>query len=100
MNALQLRKLIDGVSNDFYKETEIRVLENARHALLTPALPHLDTVTRHLEEGRITVPFLEGTLDVVLNNAARDPEVKSRRSIDDQAIKKSMASYCPYLFWC
>jgi len=100
MNDIQLKRLIDRVSDDFEKERSIKVLENGRYALLKPAVPHLGDVTRELDRGKITVPFLEGSVDVVLNNAAREREVQNSRSIDDRAIERSIAKYCPYLFWC
>ena len=100
MDLTQLKRLINRVSDDFEKSEQITVLESGRHALLEPAIPHLDDVTRELKEGKITVPFLEGSVDVVLNNAAGFPEVQDSRSIDNQAIERSIAKYCPYLFWC
>lgn len=100
MNEFELRNLIDHVSNNFENEFSIKVLESGRRGLLDPALPHLDDVTRELSQGRITVRFLEGSVDVVLVNATREKEVKHSHSIDDQAIKRSIARYCPYLFWC
>jgi hypothetical protein len=100
MNESELKRLIDRVSDDFEGERSIKVLENGRYALLKPALPHLGDVTRELDKGKITVPFLEGSVDVVLNNAAREREVQKTRTIDDQAIERSIARYCPYLFWC
>lgn len=100
MDRTQLRKLINRVSNEFEKSEQIRVLESGRNALLEPAIPHLDDVTREIKEGKITVPFLEGSVDVVLNNAAGFPQVQNSRSIDSQAIERSIAKYCPYLFWC
>jgi len=100
MNQHQLKELIDRVSNDFERDESIKVLESGRFALLKPALPHLDDVTRELHERRITVRFLEGSVDVVLNNAAEDLQVRKSRAIDDSAVERSIAKYCPYLFWC
>jgi len=100
MNAGELKRLIDRVSYDFERERSIKVLESGRDALLEPALPHLDDVTRELDQGRITVRFLEGSVDVVLSNASQDWEVQQERAINARAIERSIARFCPYLFWC
>ncbi len=100
MNQLQFKRIVDYACNDFEQERKIKVLQSGRHALVEPAIPHLGTVTRELNEGKITEAFLAGGVDVVLNNAARDPEVHRRGAIDDQAVERSIAFYCPYLFWC
>ena len=100
MNPLQFKRIVDYACNDFEQERKIKVLQSGRHALVEPAIPHLDTVTRELHEGKITEAFLAGGVDVVLNNAAQDWQVQESREIDGQAIERSIAKYCPYLFWC
>ena len=100
MNEPELLQLINGVADDFELSSRFRVLQTARLALLTPAIPHLNDVTRELEKGSITVLFLVESVRQILDNAVNDARERGLELIDDLAIEQSMAHYCPYLFWC
>ena len=69
MNREELNVLVRGVAQRFERETGISITARALDALVIPALPHLEAVTRELDEGKVTVPFLEGSVRTVLVNA-------------------------------
>jgi len=100
MNQQELNALINKVSDRVEKDTGRSVFIIARQALLNPAIPYLDRVTRELSEGVISTRFLEESLEKVLRNAEEDARNRGVNYIDAEAINRSMAQYCPYLFWC
>jgi len=100
MTERELQQLIDRVSDRFEQVSGFRVLQRARKALLVPALPHLDDVRRELDRRTITVQSLEGLMQQILNNTLDDIQQRHIDYIDERAIERSMARYCPYLFWC
>ena len=57
MNRQELNMLVRGVAQRFEKETGMSITARVLDALVIPALPHLETVTRELDEGKVTVPF-------------------------------------------
>jgi hypothetical protein len=100
MNQEELDRLINRISDRFEQATGLSVFIEARRALLTPAIPYLDRVTRELGAGTITVAFLEDSLETVLKNGMADARRRGVGYIDAEAITRSIAQYCPYLFWC
>lgn len=100
MTESELNDLINKITDSIERVFNLPVSQNARKALLTPAIPHLADLTRDLSTGRITLSFLEESLRQVLINAREDVRRRDASSIDEQDIKDSMARYCPYLFWC
>lgn len=100
MTDREIENLIDRVANRFERDSDIRVLPSARKALVLPARPHVDQVTRELETLHITIPMLEDSVRQVLGNALDDIRGRSLDYIDDRAVERSMARHCPYLFWC
>ncbi len=57
MNREELNVLVRGVAQRFERETGISITARALDALVIPALPHLEAVTRELDEGKVTVTF-------------------------------------------
>lgn len=100
MTEQEMRHIIDKVADRFEEASNTRVLASAREALLTPAIPHMDTVTRDLQMGKISERSLEEAVQQVLENALADIQKRNLESIDDIAMQRSMDWYCPYLFWC
>lgn len=98
MTKQELQQLITLVADGFEQSSDFRVLQTARQALLNPAIPHLDDVTRELERGSITVLFLVNSVRQILDNALDDVRQRGLDAIDDLAIDLSMARYWPYLF--
>ena len=62
MNRQELNVLVRGVAQQFERETGLFLTARALDALVTPALSHLDTITRELDERKITMSFLEGAV--------------------------------------
>ena len=58
MNRQELNVLVRGVAQRFEKETGMSITARVLDALVIPALPHLETVTRELDEGKVTVRTL------------------------------------------
>jgi hypothetical protein len=100
MNKQELNVLVRGVAQRFEKETGISITARALDALVIPALPHLETVTRELDEGKITVPFLEGSVRTVLLNARAVALEQGEDAITFYEVRESMKKECPYSFWC
>ena len=72
----------------------------ALDALVTPALSHLDTITRELAERTITLPFLEGAVRTVLVNAGAIAVEWGETAISFYTVRESLKKDCPYLCWC
>ena len=100
MNREELNVLVRGVAQRFERETGISITARALDALVIPALPHLATVTRELDEGKVTVPFLEGSVRTVLVNARAVAAERGEHAITFYEVRESMKKECPYLFWC
>ncbi len=100
MNKQELNVLVRGVAQRFEKETGISITARALDALVIPALPHLETVTRELDEGKITVPFLEGSVRTVLVNARAVALERGEDAVTFYEVRESMKKECPYSFWC
>ena len=58
MTRQELNMLVRGVAQQFERETGLLLTARALDALVTPALSHLDTITRELAERKITVSLL------------------------------------------
>jgi hypothetical protein len=97
MTEADMQMMIHRVADLFEREQYLRVDETARWALLSPAIPHMEEVNRGLATYTISVPFLEQSVQQVLENAR--PFVRGN-IVDENAIKQSMTRQCPYLFWC
>ena len=100
MTRQELNVLVRGVAQRFEKETGMSITARALDALVIPALPHLETVTRELDEGKVTIPFLEDSVRTVLVNARTVAGERGEAAIAFYAIRESMTKECPYLFWC
>ena len=100
MNRQELNVLVRGVAQRFEKETGMSITARALDALVIPALPHLEAVTRELDEGKVTVPFLEDSVRTVLMNARTVAVERGENAIAFYAVSESMKKECPYLFWC
>ena len=100
MNRQELTGLVRGVAQRFEKETGMSITARALDALVIPALPHLETVTQELDEGKVTVPFLEDSVRTVLVNARAIAVERGENAIAFYAVGESMKKECPYLFWC
>ncbi len=91
MNREELNVLVRGVAQRFERETGISITARALDALVIPALPHLEAVTRELDEGKVTVtfprrlrpnrprerPYSRGLI-VVFNDSTRSEQTVSR----------------------
>ena len=100
MNKQELILLVRGVAQRFERETGMSITARALDALVIPALPHLETVTRELDEGKVTVPFLEDSVRTVLVNARTVAVERGEDAIAFFAVRDSMKKECPYSFWC
>ncbi len=100
MNRQELNMLVRGVAKRFEKETGMSITARALDALVIPALPHLETVTRELDEGKVTVPFLEDSVRTVLVNARTVAVERGEDALSFYAVRDSMKKECPYSFWC
>ena len=100
MNRQELNVLVRGVAQRFEKETGMSITARVLDALVIPALPHLEAVTRELAEGKVTVPFLEDSVRTVLMNARTVAVERGENAIAFYAVRESMKRECPYLFWC
>ena len=100
MNREELNVLVRGVAQRFERETGISITARALDALVIPALPHLETVTRELDEGKVTVAFLEDSVRTVLVNARAVGVERGEDAITFFEVRESMKKECPYLFWC
>ena len=100
MNRQELNVLVRGVAQRFEGETGMSITARALDALVIPALPHLETVTRELGEGKVTVPFLEGSVRTVLLNARTVAVERGEQAITFYAVRESIKKECPYLCWC
>lgn len=92
--------MIDRVADGFEEASNTTVVPSARKALLIPVIPHMDELTRDLQMQKVSEQFLDESLRQVLENALTDVRERNLESIDDLAVQRSMARYCPYLFWC
>ncbi len=100
MTRQELNVLVRGVAQRFEKETGMSITARALDALVIPALPHLETVTRELDEGKVTVPFLEDSVRTVLVNARTVAVERGEAALSFYAVRDSMEKECPYSFWC
>ncbi len=100
MTRQELNVLVRGVAQRFEKETGMSITARALDALVIPALPHLETVTRELDEGKVTVPFLEASVRTVLVNARAVAVERGEDALSFYAVRDSMKKECPYSFWC
>jgi hypothetical protein len=96
----EMQDMIDRVADRFEQASNTTVTPLARKALLIPALPHMEEVSRDLQTKKISVQFLESSLQRVLENALTVMRERDVRSIDDHSVQQSIARNCPYLFWC
>lgn len=92
--------LVNRVADRFELSGAMLVTNNARLALITPAIPHSTQVNQELQIGRITMSFLENSIRTVLDNAMVIAKERDQQIIDEYLITASMKRYCPYLFWC
>ena len=97
MTRQELSALIRGVAQQFERETGLLLTARALDALVTPALSHLDTITRELAEQKITAPFLEGAVRTVLVNARAITVEQGETAISFQMVRESLKKDCPYL---
>ena len=88
-----------GVAKQFERETGLLLTARALDALVTPALSHLDTITRELAEQKITAPFLESAVRTVLVNAGAITVEQGETAISFQMVRESLKKDCPYLCW-
>ena len=66
---VDLDALINRVADQFGSSVGMPVDASARHAMVKPALPHLEDVNLAVQKGSITVRFLEGCIETMLHNA-------------------------------
>ena len=100
MNRQELNVLVRGAAQRFEKEMGMSITARALDAFVIPALPHLETVTRELDEGKVTVPALEGCVRTVLVNARTIAVERGEHAITFYTVRESMKKECPYSFWC
>jgi len=90
MTEQEMQDMIDRVADRFEQASSTSVLPSARKALLIPAVPHMNEVTRDLEMQKITPQVLEASLQKVLENALAEIQKRNLASIDDNAVQQSM----------
>ena len=100
MTRQELNVLVKGVAQQFERETDLFLTARALDALVTPAVPHLDAITRELAKRKITVPFLEGAVRTVLVNAGAITVERGETAISFYTVRESLKKDCPYLCWC
>ena len=91
--------LVRGVAQQFERETGLLLTARALGALVTPALSHLDTITRELAEQKITAPFLESAVRTVLVNVGAITVEQGETAVSFQMVRGSLKKDCPYLCW-
>lgn len=91
-----VRQLVGLVADEWQESNGVKVLAEAREALVEPALPHADAVMSALHSGTKSVSQLENDVQEILRNASRF----GAGDIDAAMIAASMRYHCPYLFWC
>ena len=89
-----------GVAQQFELETGLFLTARALDALVTPAVSHLDTITRELAERKITMPFLEGVVRTVLVTVGALTVERGETAISFYTVRESLKKDCPYLCWC
>ena len=72
------------------------ITARALDALVIPASPHLERVTRELDEGDVTLPFLEGAVRIVLVNAGKVAVERGEQAITVYSVRESIRKECPY----
>ena len=100
MNEQEMSDLIQSVCEQFRRETQLSVTEQAVDELFRPTVPHLTDVTRELREDRISTAFLRRSVRTVLDNARSFARERVHNYIGFQDIRDSIAKDCPYVFWC
>lgn len=115
---LDFEIVVTDVADRAQRKWGVVVTAAARGALLKPAREHQQQIEEELSEGRITLEFLEDSIEKVLSVAhaiSRD-ELKDRRkktrqgeerrkkvrgqTIEERHVLESMKKDCPYIPWC
>ena len=76
------------------------VTGGARQVLVEQGERQGEHVAMELAEGRVTPEFLVDTIRTVLVNAGEVARERGQDYIDEDAVRESMARYCPYFPWC
>jgi hypothetical protein len=98
--AVDFQSLIERVALEFERQYGMPVEQEARIALIVPALPHKNGVEEDLRTGKVTMNFLEECVLGILKRARKFADQRNKTHIDREAVQQSMHEDCPYIGWC
>lgn len=86
--------------NDAVSLVDVEVTYEARQALIEQGESQSEHVAEELAQNRITHEFLVDVVRKVLEKAIEVAKEQGRYEVDENAVRESMARYCPYFGWC
>ncbi|MBU23544.1 MAG: hypothetical protein CL476_10645 [Acidobacteria bacterium] len=99
MTRQELNAIVRGVVRQFERDTGRSLTARGLDAIVTPAVSHLDTIRRELDERTMTVPFLEGAVRTVLVNAGAIADERGESAISFYTVRESLKKECPHSCW-
>lgn len=98
--SVDFQSLVERVALEFESKYGMPVDQEARLALIVPALPHKAGVEEDLRTGKVTMDFIQQCIFDILERARKFADQRGKTHIDREAVRQSMAEKCPYIGWC